>query len=77
MEQNPFVLIPAVVVFATFLGAAWAHYQRGRAMILTGAIVGFASGAMISALLLYASAVLVPLAMFGLIAVAALGWLFS
>jgi hypothetical protein len=32
---------------------------------------------MISALLLYASAVLVPLAMFGLIAVAALGWLFS
>jgi hypothetical protein len=43
MEQNPFVFIPAIVVFATILGGAWAHYQRGRAMILTGAIVGFAS----------------------------------
>ncbi|MGD9846205.1 MAG: hypothetical protein AB7O60_09640 [Variibacter sp.] len=76
MERNPFVFIPAIVIFATLLGGGWAHYQRGRTMILTGAIVGFAAGAMIGALLLYASAVLVPLAMFGLIAVAALGWLF-
>ncbi len=77
MKQDTLFLPFLIVMFATLLGGASAYCHGGGWITLAGALIGLAAGAMAGALLVYASSVLVPLAMFGLVAVVALGWLFG
>lgn len=77
LEQNPYVIAALLSVAGALLGGAMAHYRRGSGMILTGAIIGAAAGAVISLITFYYAAMLAPVALLAFFGFVALNWLFG
>lgn len=77
LDQNPYLMAALLCVAGAVLGGALAHYRRGSGMIITGAIIGLAAGAVMNIITFYYAAMLAPLAILALVGFAALSWLFG
>lgn len=75
IPQNPILMGVLLCVAGAVLGGAAAHYHRGKGMIITGAIIGLAAGAVMSLITFYYAAVLAPIAVLALIGFGFVNWL--